>query len=1495
MRNDLELYIGGELVDLNTSINILFNYKVKDLTNPTTVKNSFSKTVELEKTDTNNKVFGHIWNLNRIQSDGTFNPSKRVEFALMMNGELVESGYCKLDSIKDKYSITLYGGLGDFFYNLMYDNATGEKKTLASLDYGMDLDFTINKETLYQAWLQLLDPIDDEGVKFETINFAPCYNGISDQIAADKVLINTSGVTAGMRMWDDGWVDINGFPTTSNNGEYNLVNGYGYAELPKEMNEWQMRDIRSYLQRPVIRMRSIIEACCNPENNGGYEVELDNTFFNITNPYYRYGWLTLPMLNDLGGEITEDSLSLSVGEIHKHPFELSYVNFNGVLPNADKYDVELKLRMDLLKGTDSFGNYAYTSTKIDGVPFYGAYLCYVEALDGGGNAAATSDAYWLTSYIDGVNDYYNASEASITVPVGNVQTQVGDFERVATNVYEWPSTLKFSVDTNGTRITRLRFCIIPMCKKLVVGIQGGCIFPAKSVNVRDDFYDIFRVNTLTNIEGMYVTSEGTSVNSNTYISKNTLLSTEQTPADYLIGYAKIFNLYFEKDVFKKKIYIKTQREFYDGEAIDLEELIDRSKTINITPISFDTKWYDLNYNENDQSEAEEKYYDNYGTQFGKQKLNTGYEFNAEAKKLLDIPYNNGVQVLESSKYYCVGESDFWNEIPTFLLNNVTYKLFNSDMDSTDITLSQPRGLTVGLINTKSDNGIRYDAFPKVQFHNGNDAIDGKNVLLFFNGFQTIRSDGHYQPKYMITDDLNEMFVVDDDKPCWLYTKAEYDTLGNRIAIEMNALPQFSRYTTVEKTDDVYYSWDFGRTKELYVPDYKFTSSESTVYERYWRSYLNDLYDIDTRIVECYVKFDEKVMADALKHYYYFDNSYWVLNEILEYNPASYDTTKCRFVKVNNLQAYTDYNPAITPDGTIVITLYNPNVGATGGVVNGYVYVGDGGAWSFTSWDNGLTPSITGGVGSQHFTLSVSGNFSDVVKSLHITATRNGYSDTAIVIQESGGIDFKVTPSGLTYYNTGGTQELIITDPMHNNWRIVGYPDWCTFSEMSGDSSTVIQVTARENSTGLDREGTIVVYDLTEHKTYTVNVKQTDIQGDSAHLRVEQFAQYTWGNVPQTGGTCFYSVWSTSPWQVTSDREYCVPLSTSGTGNPIYGQTLQVQWPLNTSYSYRNAILTFTNDEGYEVKVYKNQDGINLTNLNFDATGETEDVQFDTDADVVTKPDWINVTTDGNGNYYLTADPNQTQGDRDSQVILTNPDGQELTINVHQDAGSNDCCDLITSFRVIPTELYYEGNGGIQYFFINNPNGDSWALSGYSWGTPNINNGHSSAIIAFTVPANTGSERFEYITVDNITNSGDTKMVYVHQGTGSTRTITVNPQSINAVASGGTYQVTITVDNYNPSSDVVSETHSSGIGVGAINFTGNSAVVDITVPQNTTESGKTYTVTFTLNGTTSVTLTITQDGNQFYLTVTPTLINTSESGDTYTVVISTNDPNGWRIN
>ena len=166
MKYPVRLFLGNQEVEFSTPPDIRFNYSETEMTNPTIIKNTYSKTITIEGTKHNNSIFGHFYDMQRIQGyDGrtmgsSFNPLVKTDFTLYYNSSIYESGYFKLDEVRRnnnniEYDISLFGGLGDFFYNLSF-REDGTPMELSDLIFehevnGGNLDFKINKETVKDA------------------------------------------------------------------------------------------------------------------------------------------------------------------------------------------------------------------------------------------------------------------------------------------------------------------------------------------------------------------------------------------------------------------------------------------------------------------------------------------------------------------------------------------------------------------------------------------------------------------------------------------------------------------------------------------------------------------------------------------------------------------------------------------------------------------------------------------------------------------------------------------------------------------------------------------------------------------------------------------------------------------------------------------------------------------------------------------------------------------------------------------------------------------------------------------------------------------------------------------------------------------------------------------------------------------------------------------------------------------------------------------------
>lgn len=884
MREDISLYIAGQKCDLDNSSLILLNWTAEELGNPTIVKNSYSQQVSLPGTDTNNKIFGGAFRLDRRQvyssSDNKgayFNPTRKTDFAIYdsMNN-LLESGYVKLDAIEQQgntitYDITLFGGLGSFFYGLSYDD-NGNKLSLASLDFGEDLTFEINATAVQQAWQRLTST--GEVTKWDIINFAPAYNGLPDDFNADKVVVIPS---------------IVGLDTEVVDGDstYTPKNSYSIIKLNDKVTEWEVQDLRSYLQRMVIKLSKVIEAICNPANNGGWNVSLDATFFNANNPYWDKAWITLPQLNKLP---QMGSLKQRRAILVTPTFEsLSDSLINIPLGIEEGTDMALTLKWQLQASATYALERAYLSSVVNDRKYQ--YIIFAQLLAYSNDTiVAGSEVKILQSALSGATTYTPAQAAALCEYTPTYTTEYSDdlgasyFEIIDGVAYSPTTTLELQ----GANITAVKLHLTSYL--IVNGISQGEMAADvyETQSALEPVNALFGVGSVNGSEYTYTATE--IVRSNTTITQTALLSNDTTPADYLISYCKLFGLGFVVNKDDKSLSIVTRNNlFANTDIIDITDRVDLSKDINIQPFAFDSKWYTLGYDYSNGEYAKE-YADTNSLVFGEQKINTGYAFNAETKKLLEnLAYKGGVELLGRSKYYAnVMQGGKYR--PTPVIGGASYTLWNSEGDSKSIDITTPNNAAT--ITYFNPSYPIYDAYPKLQLHNeDNKSFDGSNVLVFYQGYGQM---ANLYPNLRVTDDSAIMNTLNDNNPCWFFGAGGYNP---------DYIPLFGRYMWSGNT--IVQSWDFGTPLEIDIPSV-IHSESVTLYPKFWENYIQDKYDDDTKVLTCWVDLTGIVVDNTLlRRFFYYRNALWMLNKVVNHNVGTFDRTQCEFIKVQDLENYTN--------------------------------------------------------------------------------------------------------------------------------------------------------------------------------------------------------------------------------------------------------------------------------------------------------------------------------------------------------------------------------------------------------------------------------------------------------------------------------------------------------------------------------------------------------------------------------------------------------------
>lgn len=348
----IELYIENKKIDITDDLEINFTYESIDPDKLSAIKNSFSKTVNIPGTANNNITFGHIFRYDKYiqlggdtNIDNNYDPHKKANWFINKNGAVINRGYCTLDNIivrnerEVTYQLTLYGGIGEFFYALTY-NEDGSPKTL----YDMFWDWypkvglighssalnesEENVKTLYKCSADIvastyheLNPLYHSSGTTEIdkdVVFIPCYTGLYEDFDSKHMLVSTfnqnyNSVPSYMSeqtklklqsSFPDSYTeDDKTYTTLDKNFSSTSGYRYGLVTFSRDVDPWEAGDLRINELPIGIRLSKMMEVISQPNNNGGYQVIWDD---EIKNSYHwLYSWIML-------GKIKQDKNELNL-------------------------------------------------------------------------------------------------------------------------------------------------------------------------------------------------------------------------------------------------------------------------------------------------------------------------------------------------------------------------------------------------------------------------------------------------------------------------------------------------------------------------------------------------------------------------------------------------------------------------------------------------------------------------------------------------------------------------------------------------------------------------------------------------------------------------------------------------------------------------------------------------------------------------------------------------------------------------------------------------------------------------------------------------------------------------------------------------------------------------------------------------------------------------------------------------------------------------------
>jgi hypothetical protein len=146
----IELLVNEQLVELSEDFQILINKSIADIRNPENRSSDWSKTITIPGTSVNNKLFGHLFEVGDSITGTSFNPNKKANCTVLLDGMEQMRGFIRLTQINVldnddiEYQATIHGESANLFTDI-------ENAKLSDLDFS-EYNHVLNIQNIKDSW-----------------------------------------------------------------------------------------------------------------------------------------------------------------------------------------------------------------------------------------------------------------------------------------------------------------------------------------------------------------------------------------------------------------------------------------------------------------------------------------------------------------------------------------------------------------------------------------------------------------------------------------------------------------------------------------------------------------------------------------------------------------------------------------------------------------------------------------------------------------------------------------------------------------------------------------------------------------------------------------------------------------------------------------------------------------------------------------------------------------------------------------------------------------------------------------------------------------------------------------------------------------------------------------------------------------------------------------------------------------------------------------------
>ena len=938
----ISIYLENNLLDTNEDSIIALTLCYSYVEDPTTIAGDYSKTISIPGTVNNNRIFGHIWNIDREILNATdnsntgvhFNASKRTEAKIFMDNDLFKKGYVQLNTInksngKISYEITFFSELCNMLHSIM-------DSSLGTLEFPGKLAHIINSESLEKNINNIGPKIENSTANLsDYVKYGLSIDGVFDNFNADKWLT-----------WD------------TTNKKYVIAdidnNGTNYDTA-------MLFEAPSNRIRPYIKISSLLNQI-RDDYNSKNDIKLsfnDPYFFNSSNPYVSKLVLsgkTYDTDNNQSGTtvMSFDDFSVTNNDTVTIKAKGDYADLNGVMDLSSlsvipHITLEVMLafngNLNLNSYRQAISSAVYSSGRQFTVNDSIVPLFFLAQVDDAGNETGTVYNMFMERYVDSAhtsNDIYLGQDKDeyntvITPLIYETTRNTNTFELafkncvfretqtyldcsqtpcryVETHVYDKkytnlsseygsPEIDNYSTDNNDkqgvTDFFPFRFSysnLKPGKYILKVRMKKRPTY-LKIRNYADYTFGDDKINigvTSITMRGRFNTKFGANGLKN---GNSRFIYRNWQPLQAFI--ANTLDNTVVKTTSGVNWSMSTGAGTLPGSVVSFSDMVDSETTQGDFLVNY-TKLFGLVYDSdtvNDDSTirvcSRNYYHRDYKIIDWTDKIDYSQSFKqvplSFSTKYLTLNYN------PSESYYAKKYSSTYDMEYGTQLVDTGYE-FNTD--SSALISNQMFTQCIPVKNEGLMRGIAPGFFDKD--NNERSPINGQYSLLFWD-------DTTFRPQILVYDD-NEIFhdesIGGDENMSFVDSSALKEHGGLALHEKYLNIPApqalLSSSSGIVSTDLGYPRSSFAGYTVASYP------SSGTIYSGYWDNYIRSLYDPNTQIITAYVYLKPiEVLKFSFKNFIKIKDTLWHPNKITDYNPLSQKPVQVELVKVNDINAYTN--------------------------------------------------------------------------------------------------------------------------------------------------------------------------------------------------------------------------------------------------------------------------------------------------------------------------------------------------------------------------------------------------------------------------------------------------------------------------------------------------------------------------------------------------------------------------------------------------------------